>query len=157
MPLCRTRPTQLCMAALDLTVPQKGQAFSWIRNLYQPGALFPPPPALCWSVAYLPLRCQLSHHILELQSRLDACFRCPYLTTCNWIAITYSLNLPCELGASKGHWRCVSFTSVLFTGLGTEWHLVNVCCKMEGKARRGQKEKYLKKNKKNHYLLSLDP
>lgn len=38
---------------------------------------------------------------------------------------------------------------MLFTGLGTEWHLVNVCCKMEGKARRGQKEKMKRKTRRD--------
>ena len=44
--LCRMQPAQPCMAALDLHSPSEVPCFSWIRNLYQPGALSTPPPVL---------------------------------------------------------------------------------------------------------------
>lgn len=95
-----------------LTMPQRCHVFSWIWNIYQPR----PSLALLQPFAGL-----LHTHLLGVSltslswvaAWIRCLFRCPHLTTWNWIAIASFLDLPCALGAPRGHWTCCSFFSAL--------------------------------------------
>lgn len=140
MPLCRTQPTQPYMAAPDSHHASEVPCFLLNLEHIPAQTLSSPPPALCWSAAHSPLRCQLD--ITFLSCSLD---QMPFQ-----VSPPYHLELNCNClffgsslcpGSSQRPLNLLLFLQCSPQGWAQNGHLVHVCCKMERGGRGEGKEK----------------